>query len=105
MALTVKTDDVTRGRKDVDPHGRFRGEWVKLQMNLTLESMYEIPMVLQFKRNFFSITFTWFELVCTAKKFLDKILWCHYMKENSAAGVLHDTVALEELQRGVMQQI
>ena len=31
MALTVKTDDVTRGRKDVDPHGRLRavqGEWV-----------------------------------------------------------------------------
>ena len=29
MALTVKTDDDTRGRKDVDPHGRFGGEWVK----------------------------------------------------------------------------
>ena len=29
MALTVKTDDVTRVRKDVDPHGRLRGEWVK----------------------------------------------------------------------------
>ena len=29
MSLTVKTDDVTKGRKDVDPHGRFRGEWVK----------------------------------------------------------------------------
>ena len=28
MFLTVKTDDVTKGRKDVDPHGRFRGEWV-----------------------------------------------------------------------------
>ena len=27
--MTVKTDDVTRVRKDVDPHGRFRGEWVK----------------------------------------------------------------------------
>ena len=24
MALTVKTDDVTRGRKDVDPHGRLQ---------------------------------------------------------------------------------
>ena len=71
-------------------------------VDLTLESMYEIPMVLRFKRNLFSITFTWFELVCTAKKFLDKILWCHYMKENSAAGVLHDTVASEELQRGVI---
>ena len=23
----VKTDDVTSGRKDVDLHGRFRGEW------------------------------------------------------------------------------
>ena len=30
MSLTVKTDDVTKGRKDVDPHGRFRGEWVKV---------------------------------------------------------------------------
>ena len=30
MALTVKTDDVTRVRKDVDPHGRLRGEWVNL---------------------------------------------------------------------------
>ena len=29
MSLTLKTDDVTKGRKDVDPHGRFRGEWVK----------------------------------------------------------------------------
>ena len=31
MALTVKTDDVTRGRKDVirtGGYGRFRGEWV-----------------------------------------------------------------------------
>ena len=28
LSLTVKTDDVTKGRKDVDPHGRFRGEWV-----------------------------------------------------------------------------
>ena len=24
----LKTDDVTVGRKDLDPHGRFRGEWV-----------------------------------------------------------------------------
>jgi len=23
----VKTDDVTSGRRDMDPHGRFRGEW------------------------------------------------------------------------------
>ena len=29
-ALTVKTDDITRGRKDLDPHGRFWGEWVKV---------------------------------------------------------------------------
>ena len=29
MSLTVKTGDVTKGRKDVDPHGRFRDEWVK----------------------------------------------------------------------------
>ena len=28
LSLTVKTDDVTKGGKDVDPHGRFRGEWV-----------------------------------------------------------------------------
>ena len=25
---TVKTDDVTKGRKDVDLHRRFRGGWV-----------------------------------------------------------------------------
>ena len=31
MSLTVKTDDVTKDRKDVDPHGRFRGEWVKVK--------------------------------------------------------------------------
>ena len=44
MSLTVKTDDVTKGRKDLDPHGRFRGEWVKqfgclsafLEKNLSL---------------------------------------------------------------------
>ena len=30
MSLTVKTDDVTKGRKDMDPHGRFRGKWVNL---------------------------------------------------------------------------
>ena len=30
LFLTLKTDDVTKGRKDVDPHGRFRGEWVKM---------------------------------------------------------------------------
>ena len=29
FALTVKTDEVRRGREDVDPHGRFRGKWVK----------------------------------------------------------------------------
>ena len=32
LALTVKTDDVTRGRKNVDPHGRFRGEWAQLKL-------------------------------------------------------------------------
>jgi len=32
--LTVKTDDVTKGRKDVDLHGRFRGEWVNDQCSL-----------------------------------------------------------------------
>ena len=26
--MTVKTDDITKGRKDLDPHGRFRGECV-----------------------------------------------------------------------------
>ena len=30
MVLTVKTDDVTSGRKDVDPHGRLRREWVNV---------------------------------------------------------------------------
>ena len=36
LSLTIKTDDVTKGRKDLDPHGQlravqgFRGEWVKL---------------------------------------------------------------------------
>ena len=24
LSLTVKTDEVTKGRKDVDPHGRLR---------------------------------------------------------------------------------
>ena len=24
LSLTVKTDDVTKGRKDLDPHGRLR---------------------------------------------------------------------------------
>ena len=38
MSLTVKTDDVTEGRKDVDPHGRFRGEWV----NTILKDIREI---------------------------------------------------------------
>ena len=28
VGLDVKTDDVTRVRKDVDPHGQLRGEWV-----------------------------------------------------------------------------
>ena len=28
MSLTVKTDDITKGRKDLDPHGQFRGKWV-----------------------------------------------------------------------------
>ena len=31
MSLAVQTDDVTKGRKDVDLHGRFRGEWVKVK--------------------------------------------------------------------------
>ena len=34
--MTVKRDDVTKGRKDLDPHGRFRGEWVKEVENNTL---------------------------------------------------------------------
>ena len=34
--MTVKTDDVTKGRKDVDPHGRFRGEWVKMHVYLSV---------------------------------------------------------------------
>ena len=32
LALTVKTEDVMRGRKDVDPHGWFRGEWVNFDL-------------------------------------------------------------------------
>ena len=34
LSLTIKTDDVTSGRKDVDLHGRsrrLRGEWVKVR--------------------------------------------------------------------------
>ena len=27
-------DDITNGRKDVDLHGRLRGEWVKDMINL-----------------------------------------------------------------------
>ena len=40
MFLTVKTDDVTKGRKDLDPHGRFRGEWVK-QISLIIKLLEE----------------------------------------------------------------
>ena len=29
LSLTIKTVDVTSGRKEVDPHRQFRGEWVK----------------------------------------------------------------------------
>ena len=29
LSLTIKTDDATRGRKDLDLHVRLRGEWVK----------------------------------------------------------------------------
>ena len=32
LALTVKTDDVTRGRKDVDPHGRLRANGLKFKI-------------------------------------------------------------------------
>ena len=28
FSFTVKTDDVTSDRRGVDPHGRFRGEWI-----------------------------------------------------------------------------
>ena len=28
FSLTVKRDDVTGGRRGVDPHGRFSGEWI-----------------------------------------------------------------------------
>ena len=34
MSLTIKTDDVISGRKDVDLHGqlqRFSGEWVNVK--------------------------------------------------------------------------
>ena len=42
MSLTVKTDDVTKGRKDVDPHGRFRGEWVKIPMTSYFPANYKV---------------------------------------------------------------
>ena len=29
LSLTIKTDDATRGRKDLDLHVRLRGQWVK----------------------------------------------------------------------------
>ena len=29
LSLTIKTDDATRGRKDLDLHVRLTGEWVK----------------------------------------------------------------------------
>ena len=28
FSLTVKNDDVTSGRRGVDPHRRCRGEWI-----------------------------------------------------------------------------
>ena len=43
MSLTVKTDDVTKGRKDVDPHGRFRGEWVKFKLMSLYSPIEQIP--------------------------------------------------------------
>ena len=43
MSLTVKTDDITKGRKDVDPHGRFRGEWVNSQV-FVLEATLTISL-------------------------------------------------------------
>ena len=30
LSLTIKTDDVTSGRRDADAHGRLRGDWVKM---------------------------------------------------------------------------
>ena len=30
MSLAVKTDDVTGGRRDIDPPERFWGEWVNV---------------------------------------------------------------------------
>ena len=37
LTAVFKTYDVKSGRRDVDPRGRFRGEWVKLcpQINST----------------------------------------------------------------------
>ena len=40
MSLTVKTDDTTKGRKDVDLHGRFRGKWVKLHVLQTSKEFW-----------------------------------------------------------------
>ena len=43
LSLTVKTDDVTKGRKDLDPHGRFRGEWVNIAIDL-VDMFVLLPM-------------------------------------------------------------
>ena len=33
MSSTIKTDDVTTGRRDMDVHRRLRGEWVNNIIN------------------------------------------------------------------------
>ena len=38
MALTVKTDYVTRGRKDVDPHGQLRAVQGRMRQRLRLNN-------------------------------------------------------------------
>ena len=45
LSLTVKTDDVTKGRKDLDPHGRFRGEWVNEKM--TFITLFKLHVCLE----------------------------------------------------------
>ena len=41
--MTVKPDDVTKGRKDLDPHGRFRGEWVN-PLNSVFNFKYSVKI-------------------------------------------------------------
>ena len=37
LSLTVKTDDVTKGRKDLDPHGRLRANGLSTVASMKVE--------------------------------------------------------------------